>query len=315
VPIYNVEPYLNRCVESIINQTYSNLEIILVDDGSPDCCGKICDDWSKKDCRIKVIHKKNGGLSDARNAGMKIATGQYLAFVDSDDWIEKDFISTLYQIIQEENADIAACGVKYITEDDKVIYIRSCKQSKLRLSKIQALNRLVLEDGVFQTVWNKLYKRKLAENLFFEIGKYNEDDFWTYQVIEKAEKMIVIDKPLYYYLQRQGSIMGTQYTLKRKDGLEARFKRMHDFQKYKELAYLTREHLYYDCLYHFQCAIRYLKQEEQEILISYILKIMKELPDPFQCNTISFKYKIWFALFQKFPFLTARIRNLLKIGI
>ena len=117
VPIYNVEKYVNKCVGSIVNQTYTNLEIILVDDGSPDRCPEICDEWAKKDSRIKVIHKKNGGLSDARNAGMKIASGDYIAFVDSDDWIAPEMYERLLMAIKNDNSDIAACAVKMVWED------------------------------------------------------------------------------------------------------------------------------------------------------------------------------------------------------
>ena len=120
VPVYKVEPYLDKCVSSIVNQTHKNLEIILVDDGSPDNCPAMCDAWAEKDSRIRVMHKTNGGLSDARNAGMAVATGELMAFVDSDDWIVPDMYEYLYQRLTEDNSDIAACGVQMVWEDKKL---------------------------------------------------------------------------------------------------------------------------------------------------------------------------------------------------
>ena len=117
IPVYKVEEYISRCIKSVVDQTYSNLEIILVDDGSPDNCPAICDKWAEKDSRIKVIHKKNGGLSDARNAGMQIASGEFIGFVDSDDWISKEMYQLLYENMKENESDISACGVKLVWED------------------------------------------------------------------------------------------------------------------------------------------------------------------------------------------------------
>ena len=130
VPIYNVEEYLNRCVESIVNQTYQKLEIILVDDGSPDNCPRMCDDWAKKDSRIKVIHKENGGLSDARNAGMKITTGEYISFIDSDDYIETCMIEILYEAIKKYDCDIASCRVRIVMDDKPSIPLTSAIDNK-----------------------------------------------------------------------------------------------------------------------------------------------------------------------------------------
>ena len=125
VPIYHVEQYLTRCVESLVNQTYSNFEIILVDDGSPDNCPKMCDDWAKKNSRIKVIHKENGGLSDARNAGMQIANGDVISFIDSDDWIDPKFFEVMLNVMQDDESDIVSCGVKWVDEDGVLLRLVS----------------------------------------------------------------------------------------------------------------------------------------------------------------------------------------------
>ena len=140
VPIYNVEQYLDRCVKSIVEQTYTNLEIILVDDGSPDNCGAMCDSWAARDNRIKVIHKENGGLSDTRNAGLGIATGDFISFIDSDDWIESAFYEKLLTAIRESNAEVAACATNFVTEDERLIRVRQAATGPI--GRMDALRRL-----------------------------------------------------------------------------------------------------------------------------------------------------------------------------
>lgn len=223
VPIYNVEQYLRRCIDSIINQTYKNLEIILVDDGSPDNCGQICDDYAKKDTRIKVIHKKNGGLSDARNVGLEVCTGDYISFVDSDDWIELNTYEIMMKSMNEYNADMVVSNINYVYKD-KV-------ESKYSEDKIRCFNKEeamkeLIKDGLVQAVvWNKLYKRVVIDNLRFKVGKLNEDEFFTYKICAKAERIVYIPEALYQYRQREDSIMGT-YILQRIDGVEALYERM-----------------------------------------------------------------------------------------
>lgn len=314
VPVYKVEAYIDRCIQSIVDQTYKNLEIILVDDGSPDNCGVICDEWAAKDCRIKVIHKKNGGLSDARNAGLAVATGALISFVDSDDWIEPTFMDELYAAMVENNADIAECDVTYVNEAGRVLNIRMTADVTIQ-GKLDALTRLVLEDGVYQTVWNKLYRCYVIDGLLFEKGKCNEDDFWTYQVFDEIERLTVVHKPLYNYLQRGSSIMGADYSLKRLDGLEARFQRMKYLQKYEKLASLTVERLQFDCIYHYQCALRWLCGTEREKAINMISDFMRSLPQLSVSGDMSIKQKLWLWLFMRAPNLIARVRNLLNIGL
>ena len=157
VPVYKVEKYLNRCVNSIINQIYKNLEIILIDDGSPDKCPYICDEWSKRDSRIKVLHKQNGGLSDARNAGLKIATGEFIGFVDSDDWIAPEMYERLLTAIIKDQSDIAECNVKMVWKNNlqsKMLL----QQNNCVLKRDEAQLELLNESKLKQPVWNKLYK-------------------------------------------------------------------------------------------------------------------------------------------------------------
>lgn len=210
VPIYNTERYLRRCVDSIINQTCENLEIILVDDGSPDKCGKICDEYAKKDKRVRVIHKENGGLSEARNAGIEASEGEYVTFIDSDDWVHDQYVEKLYKLLVESNSDIASCGLVKATSE----YIKA-DASKVEIydySNIEALEQLM---GRFYTqlciTCAKLYKTNLFKETRFPVGRLHEDEATTYKVIFKAKKIILTTAPLYYYWQRSDSIMGVEF--------------------------------------------------------------------------------------------------------
>lgn len=221
VPIYKVEKYLKQCLDSIINQTYKNLEIILVDDGSPDNCGNICDEYAKNDIRIKVIHKENGGLSSARNAGLDIATGEYISFIDSDDYVAKDFIEKLYDLCEENDADIAECDfLKFEKNVSLGNEIDICIQA---FNSIEMQKRLYSPEYVRTVVvWNKLYKRYLYESLRFPFGKINEDEFTTYKAFYNCHKKIVAtNEKLYYYRYNSQSIMGSKFNKKRLDVLEA----------------------------------------------------------------------------------------------
>lgn len=315
VPIYKVEAYLDKCVQSIVDQTYTNLEIILVDDGSPDRCGQMCDAWAEKDSRIRVVHKENGGLSDARNAGLAVATGQLVSFIDSDDWIDPEFLQTLYDALEQNDAQIAECGIRLVDGEGRVLSRRGPGESGA-IGKIEALRRLVLEDGVYQTVWNKLYRQDVIGDILFEKGKYNEDDFWTYQIFDRIERLALVDKPMLNYLQRGGSIMGQGYSLKRLDGLEARYLRWQFLQKYEELACLTRQQFIFDCMWQLQCALRLLRDEDRRTAVKAILAKKNQTPKVAQrALTVNTKYRIWYCAFQTCPKFTARVRNLLKIGI
>jgi len=223
VPVYKVEKYLDKCVSSIVNQTYSNLEIILVDDGSPDQCGDMCEQWAEKDKRIRVIHKENGGLSDARNAGMEIATGIYTAFVDSDDWIASDFIQTLYDIMVQTGAQIAGCDVCTVYPDQEP-ELNGTDQVRICTAE-EAIGDILQGCGFRAVAWNKLYLSALLEGERYPVGKHHEDEFFTYRIYGKADKLVYVDRPMYFYLQRQGSIMSS-FSIKRLDALDAYMERL-----------------------------------------------------------------------------------------
>lgn len=315
VPVYKVESCLDKCVRSIAEQTYTDLEIILVDDGSPDGCGVMCDAWAAKDSRIKVVHKENGGLSDARNAGMKVATGSLISFIDSDDWVTPDFLETLLVAMEAQNAQIAECAVELVDENGNVLRHRETAKVSC-VDKLDGLRRLILEDGIYQTVWNKLYRREILEGIPFEKGKYHEDDFWTYQVFDRMERLAIVERPMYRYLQRSGSIMGAGYSLKRLDGLEARFRRMEYLSKYDGLRELTRQQLMLDYLWHLQSSLRNLQGQEQKTAVATILKIKKATPKVSAKKlTLNAKYRMWYGLFVTAPKVIAKLRNALKIGL
>jgi glycosyltransferase involved in cell wall biosynthesis len=225
VPIYKVEKYLDKCVQSLVDQTYTNLEIILVDDGSPDNCGAMCEAWAKKDSRIKVIHKENGGLSDARNAGLAIATGSLISFVDSDDWVAPDFIQYLYKAIEQTGADLAACGVQEFQEGTSLPPQTIAMPEPERHTPVEVLDWENQGSRYRMVAWNKLYRAELLRNDGFPVGRLHEDEFFTYRIIDRCGCLALVDVPLYHYLQRSGSIM-TTFSPRHIDLLDAYLERL-----------------------------------------------------------------------------------------
>lgn len=205
IPVYKVEEYLEKCIESVLKQTYTNLQIILVDDGSPDNCGKICDEYAKKDPRIEVIHKVNGGLSDARNVGIAKAKGKYIGFVDSDDYIKEDMYEILINLIKEYDADVSICNL-YDVIDGKE-YIRNNENGIQEYSRLEILKEVLLDKNIQSYAWNKLYKKELFDEIKYPIGKKYEDIGTTFYVFEKCNKIVVTSKPEYYYLKRSDSLV------------------------------------------------------------------------------------------------------------
>lgn len=313
VPVYKVEPYLDKCISSIANQTYRNLEIILVDDGSPDSCPAMCDAWAEKDSRIRVIHKSNGGLSDARNAGMAVATGELMAFVDSDDWVAPDTYEYLYQRLTEDNSDIAACGVQMVWENGASSRMLTREGSRV-LNQEEAMRAIIEESWLKQPVVYKLYKTELVRDILFPIGKYHEDVFWSYQAVGRAKKVSISDHIGYYYLQRGGSIMGEGYSLKRLDAVEAKVQRCAYIQeRFPALSALSIKDLWFTCIYQGQLALRTLNKTETEKILSYFENVMET--HPFQAEECSMKEKLWLNMAKSNLMATCRVRNALKIGL
>ena len=240
VPVYNVQKYLKKCVDSITSQTYKNLEILLVDDGSTDSSGQICNEFEKNDARIKVIHKKNGGLSDARNAGLDRAKGQYYAFIDSDDYIQDNTIEIMLNAIKKNKSEIAVCNmIRFLEEGETVQFYCPTDHEVLYQGnqRYKTLNQ--------PSVCNKLFEAKLFEGIRFPKGKYYEDTFVYHEVLYRANSIVLTGTDSYWYLSREDSIVGQpQYTERYFDFIEAVYKRAdfllkHDVQPYAKEACLS----------------------------------------------------------------------------
>lgn len=224
IPVYNVEKYLVKCIDSVINQTYTNLEIILVDDGSPDRCPQICDEYAKKDKRIRVIHKANGGLSDARNAGIDVADGEYICFLDGDDYIAPNMYEKLYTAIKKNNADMSICNFCYVDENGNIL---DKENMEYPIKDEYISGRKVLEEKLMElnrhywvVAWNKLYRHEIFERCRYPVGKIHEDEY-VLPMIYDGKNVEGISDRLIYYVQRPGSIMHEKSPEKTKNSIEA----------------------------------------------------------------------------------------------
>ncbi len=204
VPVYNVENYIAKCVESIMAQTYRDIEIILVDDGSTDASGKICDKYAQMDERIRVIHKKNGGLSDARNVALDVARGQQITFIDGDDYIHPQMLELLWETLNRQNADIVSCRFRMVSEEEKVSYEELPGDIKTQVyNRDEAISNL---DEIYVIACCKLYRAELFGELRYPRGKYHEDEYMIHKLLYASETIVSVDAQLYYYVQRSGSI-------------------------------------------------------------------------------------------------------------
>lgn len=295
IPVYKVEDYLKDCVDSILNQSYKNLEIILVDDGSPDSCGKICDDYKQKDERILVIHKENGGLSDARNVGMERATGEYFFFIDSDDLIDEKCVEILLHEAVKEHADIVQAEETHILEK-----LGTDTQLKKQIYNAKmAFQRLLLMEEVHVMACNKLYRAELFQNITFPKGFINEDNWTTYKVILKAKKVVCIPQYLYFYRVNEKGIMHTAFNKKKLNVLnviEEMCSYVPDINTYEE------ELEYYKMRLYIRAYNDWLQSSEQENYQAEIKSIYDTLCGINQRNHFfQKKYKIMLWMLQKMP--------------
>lgn len=274
VPIYNVEQYLNRCIDSVLNQTYADLEVILVDDGSPDNCPAICDDYAGLDARVKVIHKKNGGLSSARNAGLEIAQGDYIAFVDSDDWIDLGMYEALINLAEEYNADIVQSEYRFYRPWKKENQILDCDNTGTIdcYTNIEALETLYFGPqrfgGITILVVTKLYKAELLQNIRFCEGYIHEDVEFTPRVLYAAKRIIKYNKSFYTYNIHLGasSTSGMKLSVHKLDSTVYMRKRVANFFEgnYVERVSEYTKSMYYDSLInaYYECRLRQHKNHE-----------------------------------------------------
>lgn len=206
VPVYNVEAYLTDCMESIVKQSYTNFQVILVDDGSTDRSGLVCDQYAERDSRIQVIHKKNGGLSDARNVGLDIAEGDYIVFTDSDDFLHRDYLKVQYENLVQADADMAVCDYHMYDSRQSVEDGLSNRISVVEEKDITA--QLYENPGMLIVAWNKLYKRFLWDGIRYPVGRLHEDEAVIHEILVRCKRIVLADAKLYYYRQRENSIMG-----------------------------------------------------------------------------------------------------------
>lgn len=229
IPVYNVKPYLDECVQSVIKQTYHDYEVILVDDGSTDGSGKICDDYAKSHSKIKVIHKSNGGLSDARNYGIKASSGEYITFLDSDDYILPDTLKYLSQLMDETNSDLVTCQTFRVNEDNGEIYskYKSINLATIIIDGTENCMHNFLSGRIIDTIaCAKLYKRSYFNDISFPVGKFHEDVFTTYKLIAKCKKIAIGAKAFYAYRIRKSSITQSTFSPKHLDAIEGTLQRL-----------------------------------------------------------------------------------------
>ena len=289
IPVYNTEKYLRNCIESVISQTYKNLEIILVDDGSPDNCGKICDEYAKTDLRIKVFHNENGGLSRARNFGIEKSNGEYVTFIDSDDFVEPNFVSTLVELCKKHNADIVQCNRCY--NNEKKDRESECERI---YSNIEA-QYLLLGENYIPTVNStcKLINKKLFDTLKFEEGRIHEDEIIIHRMLYLSNKVVFINKRMYVVNRSEGSITRSEYSLKKLDYLYALEDRIQFYTnvKLKELYTLTL----YNYIMSVKKNIKQIQKKfpEEKIIIKQLKrKLIKAIVKALYSTDLTFRNKL-----------------------
>lgn len=315
VPIYKVENYLDRCVQSIVDQTYRNLEIILVDDGSPDNCGAMCDVWASKDGRIKVIHKENGGAGLARNVALDIAQGEYISLIDSDDYIEPHMYEHLLSLMTD-GVDIAECGLLETELDDAALDDGSSFESKVYT--VEEAMKLHIADTLFrQTPPNKLYRRSTIGNTRFPVGNRIDDEFWTYRVIANARKLVWTSCKMYAYRQQPESVMHLSFSLPRLQAVDAKCQRLELLkERFPNLVSHARINLWYTCLYMGQMSLLHMGDKDQKTAFDKLLAVEKQYPLINEDKrSLPLKQRLW-AILSDISFTTVcKLRNCLKIGI
>ena len=275
VPVYNVEKYVERCIKSVIMQSYKNIEIILVNDGSTDGSGAICDLYKEKDNRIKVIHKENGGLSDARNCGIRNSEGKYLAFIDSDDYIHSDYIKRMMEEAVEGGSDIVLCSYRKVYLDGSYA---DCGAFSLSTDGKDVQNYLYNEKynpEIFDVAWNKLYKKELFSEIWYPVGRIHEDCGTTYRILYRAEKIMVIPDILYYYVIRDGSLKQTLNVKEKMDWCQNEKERLEFYSKHgmKYLSERSMKSYYYDNVSCLRC--RELSREDRRKYIAECKRLIK----------------------------------------
>lgn len=310
VPVYRVEQYLDRCLRSITEQSYRNLEIILVDDGSPDRSGAICDAWAEKDSRIRVIHKQNAGAGAARNTGLDVATGEIVSMIDSDDYLQEHMYEHLLGLMTED-VDIAECDI-VMTESDEYPLDDGSK-AETGVYALEDAMRLHIRDEIFcQTPPNKLYRSSLIGDIRFPEGNLIDDEYFTYRLIGNARKLARSSARMYAYRQQPGSAMHKAFSLKRLQGLEAKEQRLEYLEaRMPSLVYEAKFDLFFTAMFILQECLRSLKGAELEQARIYIRRLLEKITPLEQNPEASAKKNLLLRLAQKNFEAVCRVLNFL----
>lgn len=278
VPVYNAEEYLDKCIGSIVNQTYKNLEIILVDDESPDNSPAICDEWAKKDSRIKVIHKKNDGAANARNSGIDVFCGDYVMFADCDDYLQADMVEYLYKLIREHNADISRCGF-YLCYENGHKESASKDYAVQELSEKEIICDLLTGGHLAGVIWNKLYKRDLVKShRYNKIDNCAEDIMFNYRIYRGKPKTVFCNEPKYNYLIRDNSMTNQKFSYGAFDIIRAKKMAYEDFKNDEVIApYATKGYINSAFIVLSGCITNHAFPKERDELISFIRSHKKDV--------------------------------------
>lgn len=289
VPVYKVEPYIKRCVDSILAQSYKNIEVILVDDGSPDKSGTICDEYAALDSRVKVIHQKNMGLSEARNNGIREATGDYLCFIDSDDFVHCDYCRGLLSLSKEYNAPMAVCGYEF-TLGDSVIINQENYDVTVRDRK-EAIHHLINNENT-NYVWGRIYKRELFDGLQFERGRLCEDIAIMYKLVNRCDIVVYTDAPYYGYYDNSRSITST---ISSKLEYHTMIGWYEQYQFCKENYPELTERCLKQTLHYYLLVYSYSYSMKDENLLNARKVIRKDQSDLYRVADVKYKIKYWIA--------------------
>lgn len=315
VPVYNAELYLSGCVESLLNQTYKNIEIILVNDGSTDTCPKICDEYAAKDSRVKVIHKKNGGTSDAKNYGFSIMTGDYVMFLDNDDLMNMYSIEKFLETAKKYDADIVECNFYRFTNESELENLQDIKESEKVYSTEEAFS-LLMKEKLKQVIWNKIYKRETIGNIYFDKGITHEDDFWTYQIFGNARIDVKISDILYFYRQHSSSVMAQRYSIKRLDGMYGRENRLYYVkEELPNLTNLAVRTFWYSAFNNYQAIVRNSNVDIDFTHRKSILEKIKKNIKPENYADWKKKDILWLKFFLLAPEWCSKLRNFVGVGV
>lgn len=313
IPVYKVEKYLSRCLDSIVNQTYRNLEIILIDDGSPDKCPSICDEYAYRDERIKVVHKRNEGLAEVRNVGLAVATGDYVTFVDSDDFVSPNYVELLYNGVVACGADVSVVSCRRFSESDSFDVV--CENSnfyEISLKNAIQTYASLNPDITFITAWGKLYKKSLFAGLSYPKGKLYEDSFTTYKLLHRSSKIVFSNAVCYYYFVREDSITGLKFSEKNIQAVDALSESISYFEHVyrKDVADMLHVPLLNHELYCWWGAKHQLNNE------GLALELQKRFRNHCKCvlkiKEFPLKWKCIFSLFAVSPRVYSAYRRLFK---